>query len=264
MLRKSMPHFSCPVFLAMFVLFAPANSMANPPEWAKKGVSFRAWCDADKPDDLKECQPLRIASPDGKSAVEVGYKPLPENPDADFVSLRVTTAGRNIGEVEPVSDVEDEVTWSPDSKAFFINGGHADGDDLVAVHLLDDPNLGPGDITREVKRDTFRSFPPCQANPSVDDCTIFEVEPYEYINVSGIDWIGDSSRIVVMAEVPCSSSMGGIMCQVLGYEIEVPSGKILRRMKAKEFARRWQHSMAWKFSVPDPPTFKTKSRSASN
>ncbi len=50
--------------------------------------------------------------------------------------------------------------------------------------------------------------------------------------------------------------MGGIDCQVLGYEIEVPSGKILRRMESKEFARRWQHSMAWKFEDPGPAEFK--------
>jgi hypothetical protein len=75
-----------------------------------------------------------------------------------------------------------------------------------------------------------------------------------------LDWIGDSSRMVVMTEIPCSSRFGGIMCQVLGYEIEVPSGKILRRMEPKDFARRWQHSMGWKFRIPDPPELKTSSR----
>jgi hypothetical protein len=268
MSRKGIPLIS-PVrvfVLAMSVLFLAANSMANPPEWAKKGVSFRAWCDADKPDDLKECQPLRIVSPDGKSAVEVSYKPLPDHPDTHLASLRVTTVGRDIGEVQPVASVEDEITWSPDSKAFFMNGNeNADNWDLLAVHMLDDPHLGPGYIDREVKQDMVRSFPPCQADPlPVDDCAELAAEPDDYIGVLGLDWIGNSSRMVVMTELPCSSRFGGIMCQVLGYEIEVPSGKILRRMKAKEFARRWQHSMAWKFSVPDPPTFKTKSRPNTN
>jgi hypothetical protein len=49
--------------------------------------------------------------------------------------------------------------------------------------------------------------------------------------------------------------MGGIMCQVLGYEVDAKSGKILRRMEAKEFAKSWQHSMAWKFRIPERPTF---------
>jgi hypothetical protein len=56
-----------------------------------------------------------------------------------------------------------------------------------------------------------------------------------------------------MAEMNESSIVGGILSQVLGYEVEIPSGKILRRMEAKEFAELWQHSMAWKFEIPDPP-----------
>jgi hypothetical protein len=49
--------------------------------------------------------------------------------------------------------------------------------------------------------------------------------------------------------------MGGIMCQVMGYEVSVPGGTIARRMEASEFARRWQPSMAWKFNIPDLPEY---------
>ena len=52
--------------------------------------------------------------------------------------------------------------------------------------------------------------------------------------------------------------MGGIPGQALGYEIEIPTGKILDRMGAEEFAERWQHSMAWKFDIPDPPEYSAK------
>jgi hypothetical protein len=209
---------------------------------------------------------LRIVSPDGRSAVEVSYNKLPDDPDILAGTLRVSSFGRDRGEVDLVASVEDEITWSPDSKAFFINGNeNANGWDLLAVHRLDDPQLGPGYVAREVKQDTFRSFPPCQANPStVDDCSELGTEPYDYIGVVALDWIGNSSRMVVMTETPCSSRFGGISCQFLGYEIEVPSGKILRRMEPKEFAKRWQHSMAWRFQIPDPPTFKTEARSTSN
>jgi len=259
MLRKCIPQALCVAALTMIALFSVTNSMANPAMWSKKGVSFRAWCDAD---DRKECKPLRIASPDGKSVVEVSYNTLPDDHDIVSASLRVTTLGRDRGAVQPVASVEDEITWSPDSRAFFINGNeNADAWDLLAVHILDDPDLGPGYIAREVKEDTFRSLPPCQANPpTVDDCAELGSEPYDYIGVVGLDWIGDSSQMVVMTETPCSSRFGGITCQVLGYEIEVPSGKILRRMEPKEFAKRWRHSMAWKFQIPDPPEFKASNR----
>lgn len=229
--------------------------MANKPTWAKKGTTFRVGCSR----PFKECRPLRIPSPDGKSIVEISYNTTPDYPDIEVAVLRVTTLGKDVGEVEPVGSVESELTWSPDSKAFFINGNNNGNTDYhVAVHVLDDPHLGPGYIAREVEQDMVRSFPPCRAKDPIDSCAKLEASPEDYIGTAGIDWLGNSSEMVVMAEVTCSSSVGGIMCQVLGYEVEVPSGKILRRMEPKAFARRWQHSMAWRFRDPGPPEFKDK------
>jgi hypothetical protein len=261
MLRKCIPQALCAVALTTFALFSEANLLANPPIWAKKAVSFRAWCDAD---DRNKCKPLRIVSPDGKSAVELSYKTLPDDPDIFSASLRVRSLGRDRGEVDLVASVEDEIRWSPDSKAFFINGNdNGYGDDHLAVYLLDDSHLVRVYISREIEQDMVRSFPPCQAKNADDNCAELAAD-HDYFGVVGLDWIGSSSKIVVMAQVTCSSSMGGIWCQILGYEIEVPSGKILRRMEPKEFAKRWQHSMAWKFQLPDPPEFKAEARSNSN
>jgi hypothetical protein len=255
MLRRGILFTLCGAVFTIFFLVSAASLAADKPIWAKKGVTFSVGCSG----PFKGCRAFRVPSPDGKNAVEITYQATPDYPDIEVASLRVTKLGRNIGDVGPVASVQDELTWSPDSKAFFINGNNnANGWDLVAVHLLDDPGLGPGDITREVEQDMVRSFPPCQAKDPRDDCAALAAKPDDYIGVVGLDWIGNSSRIVVMAEVPCSSSMGGIMCQVLGYEIDVPSGKILRRMEAKEFARRWQRSMAWKFHIPDPPEYESK------
>jgi len=78
---------------------------------------------------------------------------------------------------------------------------------------------------------------------------------HEYYNMSGVDWLQDSSGVVVMSEVPPTSRYGGIMGQVMGYELEVPSGKILQRLDAKRFKMKWQKSMAWKFRVPGPPEY---------
>jgi hypothetical protein len=245
----------------MFALVSAAKSNANNPVWAKKGTAFLPGCSR----PFRRCRPLAIPSPDGSSAVEITYNASSDYPDIEIATLRVTMFGRNIGQVQPVASVEDEITWSPDSKAFFMNGNeNANGWEHVAVHILDEPNLGPGYITRAVEQDMVRSFPPCQATNPIDNCSELAAKPEDYIGVVGLDWIGDSSRIVVMAEVPCSSSMGGITCQVLGYEIEVPSGRILHRMEPKEFARRWQHSMAWKFHDPGPPEFVAKAHSNPN
>src|SRR5205807_10018578 len=83
-------------------------------------------------------------------------------------------------------------------------------------------------------------------------------EHSDYHNVSGIDWIS-SSTVLVMAEVPCSGLYGGIGCQVMGYELEVPTGRILKRIAAPELKRNWQTSMAWEFEIPDPPEYCDKS-----
>jgi hypothetical protein len=261
MWRKGIPLTLGPVVLTMFALVSAANSAANNLVWAKKGTAFFPSCSR----PFKRCRALRIPSPDNRSAVEITYNTTSDYPDIETATLRVTTLGRNIGEVQPVASVEDEITWSPDSKAFFMNGNeNANGWEYVAVHMLDDPNLGPGYITGAVAQDMVRSFPPCQARDPIDICVELAAKPDDFAGVVGLDWIGNSSMMVVMAEVPCSSSMGGIMCQVLGYEIEVPSGRILHRMEPKEFARRWQHSMAWKFHDPGPPEFKAKARSTPN
>lgn len=70
----------------------------------------------------------------------------------------------------------------------------------------------------------------------------------------GIDR-GNASTILVMAEIPCDSLFGGIACQVKGYELEVPTGRILRRLDPKELNFEWQKSMAWNFRIPDPPRY---------
>jgi hypothetical protein len=242
--------------LATLAVVSLAKPTPNKPIWAKKGVTFSVACNG-RPFD--GCRPLRIASPDGNSAVETSYDTTPDYPDIEVARLRVLTLGKYVGEVQPVGSVDSELTWSPDSKAFFINGNdNANGDDHLAVHLLSDPALGPGYITRDVVQDMARSFPPCEAKDPINICAELAADPAGYIGVAAVDWIRGSSEIVVMAEVPCSSSMGGIMCQTLGYEVEVPSGKIMRRMEAKEFATRWQHSMAWKFEDIGSPEFQTK------
>lgn len=59
--------------------------------------------------------------------------------------------------------------------------------------------------------------------------------------MSAVAWVPEKSAIVVMAEIPRSSSYGGIMCQVLGNS--VPSGKILQRLTAKELKEKWPFSI---------------------
>jgi hypothetical protein len=149
-----------------------------------------------------------------------------------------------------------DLLWSPGSKAFFVNGGNGGGywGFWVYVYRIEDSNLRPIDTTAEARRDMVETFPPCRAS-GLNRQTCLSLEKNPDFNMSGIDWSSDSSNIIVMAEVPCSGGFGGIMCQVMGYELNIPAGKIVRRMKASEFARNWRKSMAWRFRTPGPPEY---------
>jgi hypothetical protein len=188
---------------------SPGEPAANKPIWSKKGTTFPVGCNTPP---FNACRFLRIPSPNAKSVVEISYdKPTADYPDIEIARIQVKTNGKFVGEVLPVGTVESELVWSPDSKGFFINGNdNGYGDDHFAVHLLDAPNLGPGYIGGEVE-DMVRSFPPCLAKGAVDNCAEIAADR-DYFGMVGLDWIGDSSRVVVMAQVICSSSMGGIMC----------------------------------------------------
>jgi hypothetical protein len=61
--------------------------------------------------------------------------------------------------------------------------------------------------------------------------------------------------MIVMAQVPCTANYGGINCQALGYALEVPTGKILKRMEPAEFKTEWQKSMLQRFTIPQAPEY---------
>jgi len=157
---------------------------------------------------------------------------------------------------------EQEVLWSTDSSSLLINGSDGgEGPEYVFVYRVGEADSRPLDVIA-AQRDMVQSFPLCKATDAApEDCASLAEHPEE-INVAAIEWTRGASAVVVMAEMPCSSRFGGVMCQVKGYEIEASSGKILRAMEAKEFAHRWQRSMAFKFHVPEPAEYRPKGSSA--
>jgi hypothetical protein len=257
-----------------FLFTAMQLAFAVQPTWAKKATAFPNVCYSDKPE---ACKPLRILAPDGKSSVAVRYrKDFSNLADGWWLQayLRVTTPGASAREAALPDDFQGatnaELLWSPDSHAFFVNGSDSAISGSMYVYLADEPTQ-PKDITEEAQRDMLKEFPPCKAafpnagdadgctkasRDQVPGCEYGEPNPKytpEY-NMVGIDW-ANASTILVMAEIPCDSLFGGIMCQVMGYELEVPSGRILKRMDAKQLKLDWQKSMAWKFRMPEPPNY---------
>ena len=219
---------------------------------------------------------MRILSPDGSSNIDVRYRPVSVGEGDQILQayLRVTTPSQGTREAAlPEGFQKIDLLWSPDSKAFFVNGGNGGAywGFWTYVYLADDPTK-PTDVTETAQRDMLKQFPPCKAafpngdddpggckkssRPDVEQCMQREADPKyspEY-NMSGIEWV-NGSAILVLAEIPCSGTEGGIMCQVMGYELEVPTGRILKRIDAQQLKLKWQKSMAWQFRMPDPPQY---------
>ncbi len=262
------------LFTASVLLGGMQVAFASQPTWVKKATAFPERC---HPGKTQECKPIRIPAPDGKSSVEVRYrKEFVSGEDWGLLAyLSVTMPGGEARETAlPEGYQNIDLLWSPDSSAVFVSGGNGGAywGNWVYVYVLGAPKLEPIDIAQKAQRDMLKEFPSCKAAyPNAGDsvgckkasrpidgetCIKTEANPGydpEY-NMTGIGWV-NASTILVMAEVPCSTSYGGIMCQVLGYELEVPTGRILKRIDARQLKQQWQKSMAWNFRIPEPPQY---------
>jgi hypothetical protein len=233
--------------IAIFLPYSPILA-ADQPVWAKHAVPI-VGCD------------IKVPSPNHKLLAEVICRNKAKEGDIDRF-LRVTDgAGRKYDLIfEDNLDLGDkrgeELLWSPNSNEFLINGGEtAISGFFVDVYQIAPKEVEKFDVTDAAQKDMVRSFPPCKAT-ILDERECHRMENHPDYNMSAVAWVPEKSAIIVMAQIPCSSSYGGIMCQLLGYEIQVPSGKILQRLTAKELKEKWQYDIGWRMSIPDPPHYK--------
>ena len=195
-----------------------ASVDAAKPIWAKGAVRVEPGCV-----DEGRVPTQRIPAPDRNVRVEIECRG--STPDDTAVILRVVFAderSRTLLLEKPGYDLwrPEELLWSSDSRAFLVNGGESAyaGFTLVAYELRDN-DVVAHDVTAAAERDMVARFPPCKAaNADEQDCKRMEKDPQ--FNMSALAWINGSSTIVVFAEVPPSSSYGGIMGQVQGYELD--------------------------------------------
>lgn len=234
--------------LTAFALFAfSLRATAEEPIWAKEAVALAPDC------NHVPTTPQLIPSPDRKAWVEVRCHPRKDDEDPTLYLRIVRPSGKSqdIG----LDEGAHELLWALDSKAFFVNGGeNAYSGFFVSVYRIENDEVRKLNVTGVAQRDMVTSFPPCKAS-NRDEALCKRIEKNPEYNMSGLGWADASSAIVVMAEVPCSSLYGGIMCQVLGYKLDAVTGKILQRMTAGELKKRWQHVMAWQLRIPSPPVY---------
>ena len=109
-----------------------------------------------------------------------------------------------------------EFQWSPDSKAFFISysDGGSVGNYKTLVVFPSAAGIRVVDPTFAVEKDFLTHYPKC-------------FDP-ETPNLGGVAWQGDAKRLLLAAQVLPHSN-----CDMMGtfslYEIEVPSGRIIKK-----------------------------------
>jgi hypothetical protein len=218
------------------------------PVFAKAAVAIdnTRGCDATR-------APETVIAPDGSAIVEFRCRAdkRPKGDDNAYPHIRMK--GPSGWQVMPPQDGVDEVMWAPDSRAVVINGNENGYTNYLVLYRLVGKRWRQIDVTHAAQRDMVRQFPPCKAfNRDPVECHDFERDPE--FNMAAIAWTRNGGALIVMAEVPCTSTYGGIMCAVAGFEIGL-DGTILDRMSVKELKARWQHAMAWQMRVPDPPEY---------
>jgi hypothetical protein len=237
--------------LAVCAIIGIAATEAPTSIWAKAGVSLPVGCE-----ESSDVQ--RIPSPDGEASADVRCAGLSR--ERNGVVLRITRRAHPSSEVRLVTEPgsawrAQELLWAPDSNAFVVNGSESAyaGSDFV-VYRFDGDRIVSGRITAAAQSDMVRTFPPCRAR-GLDKTDCQRIARTPAFNMSAIAWTRGSNGLVVFAEVPCSSSHGGIMCQVMGYELEARTGRILARLPARELKRRYQSQMAWPMRIPAKPSY---------
>ena len=240
------------VVIASMLMFVSTSAGADAAIWAKSGIRIEATCDGSQP-----AVSPPVKSPDKTVEVAVHCKTL--NKDNADIALTVRRGGR-VWEIALPMVVRggwrpQELLWSSDGRQFIVNGSeNAYAGDAFVVVNLHDQNPKAREITAGAQRDMVLRFPPCKAaNREEDICR--RVERHPDFNMSAITWARDSHAVVVMAEVPSSSSYGGIMGQVEGYEIDSASGRILKRLSATQLKAFWQSEMAFTMTIPEPAVY---------
>jgi hypothetical protein len=194
-----------------------------------------------------------VRSPNGKNELRRTFTPFGEDrievPKIEIVTPRGYWELAVAESTDPWNDMD--VLWSPDSKYVALTGEMDSYIETVRVFAINETGPKQLDVDMQPTQDmAHRLRPICARYVGRLGCDPDQDE--DGLNFAAIAWAGKHT-LVLMSEVPCDTIWGGIMCQVMGYEVDIPSGRIVRAMTPQEFKSRWQHSMAWNFRIPPKP-----------
>lgn len=151
---------------------------------------------------------IRIPSPDGTKTVTAVY-----NLKNDLILLTVA-AGTKQFKAKVQGSVGSELTWSPDSKAFFLTYSDAGlgGEYFTLVFYVSEQGLRKVNPSLVVKR-AF-GYPVCSHGPT-------------NANVVGVAWLEGSHRILIAAQVPPLTICDGYNT-FKAFELTLPSALVVK------------------------------------
>ena len=158
--------------------------------------------------------------------------PSPDHSTTLVIKGSTRAVFRTEGHEDPASLLigrsQEEVIWSPDSKALLVtltlgSSGAVSADVVFVQH---DPFTQGWSITDSIRKDFV-------AGHTGDRCR-------EWANVGGLTWLEGGKKAVFVAEVPPSPHCkdGGYFD---AYVVSIPEGRILTRYPMKEAIKRWRN-----------------------
>jgi hypothetical protein len=160
---------------------------------------------------------LAIASPDHSVMLVV-----------EGETARLQVKGVPAGEPFEVTP-DEEWIWSPDSRAVVVTQILGSSGPSGARVMIVDSNQSIPDVAEGVERDFAARHAnlPCAQEP----------------NTAGLTWLYDSTKLVLVAEVPPSPRCEKADGYFEAYVVSIPEGKILRRYSMKETITRFRKVM---------------------
>jgi hypothetical protein len=172
-----------------------------------------------------ETRDIRVASPDHLKAahivkdkwwVEVGGAEISPGPRASSIFYPA------------------ELAWAPDSRALYITegSGYSTGYRVRIYRLESGSRRYVKGVNSTIHRDFERRH----------KCSEGQLP-----NVAGMHWMGDSQRLLIVAEVP-PIGICPDMEYFGGYLVSIPTGQIVERYDPQELEDRWKDALGYRLT----------------
>ena len=191
--------------------------------------------------------PTRIPSTNGHYVFVIAPKPdsKTSSDSQPAPDLFVEHNGQRLpGQI--TTEIDPEMAWSPDSKAFFITSsdGGETGSFGTTVYFIDGGSVRTVDVNKQVRDDIATRYPACAPYEGIQSCSPEQqqraAQNHDWVNVAGMTWLS-SKELLVIGNVPNKSGYGVNVNRWMAYRIDARSGKILARYTEKDFRHKWNN-----------------------